>query len=151
MGVRIGKIVSRGDAQPLSQYLIAAKKEGLILGNGAPQGKSKLVALKTGRVTPHQRVIGVSVKEVAGIQRTVAVKLEKGSVEIVASGSRDGGDYPAGKSSVLGAVSVGDHAKFRNRVHPQQRAGKASRCIALVILDIGSIQENACLTGPGSV
>ena len=71
MGVRIGKIVSLGDAQPLSQSLIAAKKEGLILGNGAPQGKSKLVALKTGRITPLKRVIGVSVKEVAGIQRTV--------------------------------------------------------------------------------
>ena len=142
MGVLIGENGNITGGQALAQPLIAAKIEALIPLDGSPQGESKLVA-------PKRRHL-LSIKEVAGIHGTVAQILEDGPVGVIGSGFGDGADHSPGKSPILGAVDVGDDAKFPHRVHPRQRTRHASRNIAIVILNVGPIQQNRGLIGPGS-
>ena len=105
--------------QAFPKSFIASKKEGPIRNNGASQGKAKLVANEIRRFTSDRRIKGIAIKEIPGIQGTVAVEFKESPVQLIASGPGDGTDHASRKSPVLSAVGTGDDAKFAHRVHAQ--------------------------------
>ena len=111
--LRVGRHgrLTRSGLGPVPEPLIRAEPEQLVLDDGAAGAGARLVLLLLRLSRP-----GELQEVTAGIQRRIAVKLPRRSVEGVRTGFRDDADLAAGGVSVLGREVVRLDPNLLNRV-----------------------------------
>ena len=105
-------------AEPLDQRFVADEEERRSVRQRAADRRPELVALKVR--------LAADVEVVAGVERVVAVKLERAAGEAVRAGLRQDVDLPARVAAELRAVGVRLDAELTNRL--RCRAPYPRRC-----------------------
>ena len=91
------------------------------------------------------------IKVTRRIQRVVAEKLKGGAMKVIGAGPRDCRDHSTGGPPEFGRGHKGVDLEFLHAVHTEVRSRRTARSAVGMIVDVGTIQQEAVGIGPASV
>src|ERR1700730_2316146 len=107
----------------------------MVLANWAAPGNAKLIASER----RFRNTIGI-IKEIVGVERTVAQKLVHRAVELIRTRARNGVHDSAGSLPVLCRIVAGQNTKFLNGFHSKVLAKNASWSSIGVIINADAVK-----------
>ena len=113
------------DAGAEAGALPVGKEEGLVLFDAPSNGAAVLVPAEGRDAGGCLPWFPEGIKEVAGVERGVAVEIVGAAVKLIGAGLGDRVDLNAGRTSLSGVESVGDHFELRDRVLTEARLSEA--------------------------
>ena len=143
--VVVGHRRHAGHPEPFDQRFECAEVERVVSGDRSAEHAAELMAIEIGDRFVH------GIEEVLRVEGGVSVELEPRSTDRVRARPRHRVDHAAGRAPELRGVRVGQHLELEHRLDAEQHAGRRSGRLVVNVVDVGAVEQEAVLLGPGAV